>query len=228
VRREKAIYYIERGETATPLPATLLAFARVFGVPPESLTGEPSAQPPLATPLARRLRELRQARGLTQRQLAEASGINRSTLQNLELSRVTRPWQHVINALADALGVAPDDLTTDVFDPANPKQPRFVEPSEPPAQVAPLPPAHLALAALAAAVRAYDPLAEVAIDGEGPAVACWLSNGQLCYFRDRHGWAHYLRSQGIEAPEDLPDMINPQRQTPSAAQRDGLLAVMKG
>jgi transcriptional regulator with XRE-family HTH domain len=235
---EKSIYYIEHGKTKTPLPETLLAFARVFGVPPETLTGEPSAQPPLATPLARRLRELRQARGLTQRQLAAASGVNRATLQNLELSRVTRPWQHVINALADALGVAPNDLTTDVFDPANPKQPRFVEPSEPPAQVAPvqvapvqvapLPPAHLALAALAAAVRAYDPLAEVAIDGEGPAVACWLSNGQLCYFRDRHGWAHYLRSQGIEAPEDLPDMINPQRQTPSAAQRDGLLAVMKG
>jgi transcriptional regulator with XRE-family HTH domain len=297
---EKAIYYIERGETATPLPATLLAFARVFGVPPESLTGEPSAQPPLATPLARRLRELRQARGLTQRQLAEASGVNRATLQNLELSRVTRPWQHVIHALADALGVEPNDLTTDVFDPANPKPPKHgqteipiggrlrelraerglsqetlasyaglsrqgiqkiengsihvrlstlqqlalaldvtvadlapgvelpPEPPAPPAQVAPLPPAHPALTALAAAVRAYDPAAEVAIDESGPALACWMSNGQLCYFWSRHGWAHYLRSQGMEAPDDLPDLVNPQRQTPSAAQRDGLLAVMKG
>jgi transcriptional regulator with XRE-family HTH domain len=56
---EKSIYYIEHGKTKTPLPETLLAFARVFGVSPESLTGEPCAQPPLATPLARRLRELR-------------------------------------------------------------------------------------------------------------------------------------------------------------------------
>jgi transcriptional regulator with XRE-family HTH domain len=230
---EKAIYYIERGETKAPLPETLLAFARVFGVPPESLTGEPCAQPPLATPLARRLRELRQARGLTQRELADKSGIHRGTLQDLELSRVARPRQHIIDALADALGVEPNDLTTDVFDPANPKQPRFTASPEPPAQIAPVqaappPPAHPALLALAAAIRAFDPLAEVEVDESGPAVAVWLSNGQLCYFRDRHGWAHYLRSQGIEAPEDLPDMINPQRQTPSAAQRDGLLAVMKG
>lgn len=219
----KAVYYIERGETKTPLPQTLLAFARVFGVPLDSLDGGQSAQPQLATPLARRLRELRQARGLTQRQLAEASGVNRSTLQNLELSRVTRPWQHVINALADALSVKPDDLTTDVFDPANPKQPRLVEPSEPPAQavpiqVAPLPPAHPALVALAQAVRDFDPLAEVAVDDDGPAVAAWLSTGELCYFWNRHSWAAYLRERGLELTTDLPDIINPYRreQTPEA------------
>jgi hypothetical protein len=31
----------------------------------------------------------------------------------------------------------------------------------------------------------------------------------------------------MEAPDDLPDLVNPQRQTPSAVQRDGLLAVMQ-
>lgn len=301
---EKAIYYIERGETKAPLPETLLAFARVFGVPPETLTGEPCAQPPLATPLARRLRELRQARGLTQRQLADKSGVNRATLQNLELSRVTRPWQHVINALADALGVAPDDLTTDVFDPANPKPPKpgqteipiggrlrelrterglsqetlashaglsrqgiqkiengsihvrlstlqqlalaldvtvadlapGVElPPEPPAppaqavpiqvtpvQVAPLPPSHPALAALAAAVRAYDPLAEVAIDDDGPALAVWLSDGTLLYLWSKYSWAHYLRAHGLEAPDDLPDVVNIHRRAQSAESKAAL------
>lgn len=151
--------------------------------------------------LADTLRTLREARGLTQRELAQAAGLPRSSLTDIERGRVASPRRDVLDALAATLGV---DTLALLGDAANP------------------------LDALAAAIRAYDPLAEVAIDESGPAVACWLSNGQLCYFWSRHGWAHYLRSQGMEAPDDLPDLVNPQRQTPSAAQRDGLLAVMKG
>ena len=229
---ERAIRYIEGGKTDTPLPPTLEALARVFGVAPDTL--DPREKPPSApgTALANRLRELRAQRGLSQRQLATASGVNRATLQNLELSRVARPFRHVLDALAKALGVEPDALTTEVFDPANPKQPQRAElptePPPPPVQAAPIPPARSALLALAAAIRAYDPLAEVTIDDDGPAVACWLSSGELCYFRNRQGWAHYLRLHGIELTEDLPDVVNVYRQTPSAVQRDGLLALMRG
>jgi transcriptional regulator with XRE-family HTH domain len=146
------------------------------------------------------LRTLREARGLTQRELAKQVGLPRSSLTDIERGRIASPRRDVLDALAATLGV---DTLALLGDAANP------------------------LDALAAAIRAYDPLAEVAIDESGPAVACWLSNGQLCYFWSRHGWAHYLRSQGVEPTDDLPDLVNPQRQTPSAAQRDGLLAVMQ-
>jgi transcriptional regulator with XRE-family HTH domain len=153
------------------------------------------------TAIADTLRTLREARGLTQRELAQAVGLPRSSLTDMESGRVASPRRDVLDALAATLGV---DTLVLLGDAANP------------------------LDALAAAIRAYDPAALVEVDESGPAVACWLSTGELCYFWNRHGWAHYLRSQGIEAPDDLPDLINPQRQTPSAAQRDGLLAVMKG
>lgn len=170
------------------------------------------------TALATTLRSLREQRGLTQRQLAEQAGVNRATLQNIEQSRVFRPWRHIVDALADALGVEPDTLTTDVFDPARPKQPRFVEPPAPPVQVAPVPPARPSLLALAAAVQTYDPLAEIAIDHDGPAVAAWLTNGDLLYLWSRHSWAHYLRERGLDLTTDLPDIVNPFRreQTPEA------------
>ena len=176
------------------------------------------------TPLAVTLRTLREAAGLTQRGLAEKSGVHRGTLQNLEQSRVARPHREVIDALADALGVQPAELTTDVFDPARPKRtvasamqtapaPAEPEPAEPSAA-----PSNPALVALAAAVQAHDPGAEVVLDDDGPAVAAWLSDGTLLYLRSKHNWLDYLRAAGAPAEVDLPDLVHPRRreQTPEA------------
>ena len=176
------------------------------------------------TPLAVTLRTLREAAGLTQRGLAEKSGVHRGTLQNLEQSRVARPHREVIDALADALGVPPDKITTDVFDPEQPTRtvasarqtapaPAEPEPAEPSAA-----PSNPALVALAAAVQAHDPTAEVALDDDGPAVAAWLSDGTLLYLRSKHNWLDYLRAAGAPAAVDLPDLVHPRRreQTPEA------------
>ena len=179
------------------------------------------------TPLAVTLRTLREAAGLTQRGLAEKSGVHRGTLQNLEQSRVARPHREVIDALADALGVHPAELTADVFDPLRPTRtvasamptapaPAAPEPAEP-EPAAPAPP-NPALVALAAAVQAHDPTAEVALDDDGPAVAAWLSDGTLLYLRSKHNWLDYLRAAGAPAEVDLPDLVHPRRreQTPEA------------
>lgn len=52
----------------------------------------------------RRLKELRQAKGLTQPALAELAGLSRSYLADTEQGRYSPSWQTVCN-LADALGV---------------------------------------------------------------------------------------------------------------------------
>lgn len=75
-----------------------------------------------AQELARRVVELRRRKGYTQEQLAEASGVSRNQIQNIEHSRnntrdpETRrhgrgnPRLDTIFHLADALGVAPTIL----------------------------------------------------------------------------------------------------------------------
>lgn len=59
---------------------------------------------------AARLRELRQARGLTQRQLAERAVLSVFTLRDYEQGK-SAPTLPVAAALADALGVSLDGLT---------------------------------------------------------------------------------------------------------------------
>ena len=51
----------------------------------------------------------RQARGLTQEQLAEASGVHRVTIARIETGEVS-PKAETLKRLADALGVLVDDL----------------------------------------------------------------------------------------------------------------------
>lgn len=181
------------------------------------------------TPLATTLRQLREARGLTQRQLAQAAGINRATLQGLEQSRVFRPHRHIVDALADALGVEPDAITTDVFDPARPKNPRPVpssEPSEPSEAPRPTPPPP-SLVRLAQAVQAHDPTALVALDEDGPAVAVWLTDRTLLYLRSARAWADHLRSVGVAPPDDLAAIELPRPPEQSRAAKATLNALFR-
>jgi transcriptional regulator with XRE-family HTH domain len=59
---------------------------------------------------AGRLKELRERAGLTQQQLAERAGMNRFGIAKLEQG-VTKPWWESVLALANALGVTPNDFT---------------------------------------------------------------------------------------------------------------------
>lgn len=59
-----------------------------------------------------KLAQERQARGLTQEQLAEASGVCRVTIARIETGAVS-PKAETLKRLADALGVLVDDLMTE-------------------------------------------------------------------------------------------------------------------
>lgn len=56
-------------------------------------------------PLGPRLRQLRQAAGLTQLQLAERAGVADATVSRIERGRIASPSMDFAEALADALGV---------------------------------------------------------------------------------------------------------------------------
>jgi transcriptional regulator with XRE-family HTH domain len=82
---------------------------------------------------AGRLRELREAVGLTQQQLADAAGLKLGGIRDLEQSRRSPSWETVL-ALAAALGVectafteAP--ATTEKPGRGRPRKPTNVEPS---------------------------------------------------------------------------------------------------
>ena len=55
-----------------------------------------------------RLRQLREAAGLTQEELAERAGLSRKAISVLERGERKRPYPHTVRSLADALGL-PDD-----------------------------------------------------------------------------------------------------------------------
>lgn len=63
-----------------------------------------------ATTFARRLRELRQAAGLSLAQLGERVGLARAYLWQLETSRVRAPGWETVVRLADALGVSVEEF----------------------------------------------------------------------------------------------------------------------
>jgi predicted ATPase/transcriptional regulator with XRE-family HTH domain len=56
-----------------------------------------------------RLRRLRRRAGLSREQLAERAGVSVPTIQALELGQRRQPHPHTLRALADALGLAPED-----------------------------------------------------------------------------------------------------------------------
>lgn len=59
-----------------------------------------------------RLAEVRQAKGMTQEQLAAATGVHRVTIARIETG-VASPNAETLKRLADALGVRMDDLMTE-------------------------------------------------------------------------------------------------------------------
>ena len=56
-----------------------------------------------------RLRQLREAAGLTQEQLAERAGLSANAIGALERGERRRPYQHTIQALAEALGLSAEE-----------------------------------------------------------------------------------------------------------------------
>ena len=59
------------------------------------------------SPLVLRVRELREALGLTQAELAERAGVRRATVNRIENARVTAIDLEVLEKLASALRVEP-------------------------------------------------------------------------------------------------------------------------
>jgi transcriptional regulator with XRE-family HTH domain len=57
-----------------------------------------------------RLRQVRDMRLLSQRELAERAGLSPTTILKLESGRVDKPHPRTIRKLADALEVDPDEL----------------------------------------------------------------------------------------------------------------------
>jgi transcriptional regulator with XRE-family HTH domain len=70
------------------------------------------------TPLRVQIRELRDAKGWTQEQLATEAGITRATVNRLENSRSASIDFAVLERLAKALGVAPGLLIVEEGSPA--------------------------------------------------------------------------------------------------------------
>ncbi len=68
------------------------------------------AELPGETISGRTVRRLRGRKRWSQKQLAEAAGVNRTTIGLIETGRITRPYQPTIQAIADALGVPVEDI----------------------------------------------------------------------------------------------------------------------
>jgi len=84
----------------------------------------PPIDPRVSTALGTRLREVREAAGLNQEDVAHAAGISRNHLQLIEQGRSDRssgrPWNphlSVLVALCDALDINVAAITIDVFGP---------------------------------------------------------------------------------------------------------------
>jgi transcriptional regulator with XRE-family HTH domain len=67
----------------------------------------------MTTPLPARLRELRDARGMSRMALALASGVPYRAIENIERGRTPQPGYLTFLALAKALGVSPDELAAE-------------------------------------------------------------------------------------------------------------------
>ena len=67
----------------------------------------------MTTPLPARLRELREAKGMSRADLALASGVPYTAIENIERGRTPTPGYDTFLALARALGVTPDALAAE-------------------------------------------------------------------------------------------------------------------
>lgn len=92
-------------------------------------------------PLARRLKELRDARGLTQQQMAGQAGLSMSLVTQMEQGTKADPRLSTLLALARALGVAVADLIRGVEEAPPVEEPRPKgRPRKPPSPPAETPP----------------------------------------------------------------------------------------
>lgn len=108
-----AVRDLEQGLNG-PTWDTVLALAAALGVSVEAFTQPAAKRQPTAQSapsdgtadnhFAGRLRELREAAGLTQQQLAERAGVSARTVSSLEQAVYVATWPTVL-ALATALGV---------------------------------------------------------------------------------------------------------------------------
>lgn len=71
---------------------------------------EESAYAELAPPLAARLRELREAAGMSQERLASEARVGLSTLRKIETGAVVEPGYFTVLALINAMGVSLDEF----------------------------------------------------------------------------------------------------------------------
>lgn len=62
------------------------------------------------TPIGRRIRAMRQQRGLSQQALADSAQLNRLSVLYLESGRHRSPGSATLQRLAKALGCTPNDL----------------------------------------------------------------------------------------------------------------------
>ena len=61
------------------------------------------------SPFGKRLRELREAAGLTQEELAAKAGLTAKAVSALERGERKRPYPHTVRSLGEALGLSEDE-----------------------------------------------------------------------------------------------------------------------
>ena len=98
----------EKPGNRRPERSRLAALARALEVPEAELTRF-ARRRPTATLVGRALRDLREQRGLTRRQLAEQSGLNSQVIVNYEIKGI-QPSPEKLSALARALRAPPGEL----------------------------------------------------------------------------------------------------------------------
>jgi len=81
----------------------------------------------LQSPLAARLRELRQSAGLSLRQVERATGVSNSYLSQLETGSISRPSPHILQKVASCYGGIYEELMqlTGYVLPSPPRQVAF-------------------------------------------------------------------------------------------------------
>jgi transcriptional regulator with XRE-family HTH domain len=87
-----------------------MGFALVTDVPQRGI--DLSASSEQVPSFGARLRQLREAAGLTQEELAGRAGLTRNAISALERGERRRPYPHTVRVLADALDLSDDERAT--------------------------------------------------------------------------------------------------------------------
>ena len=147
------------------------------------------------------LRKVRTGRGLTLRQLEEASGITQSTIHQIEKGKRLRPHLSTVKKLADTLGVEPDKLMGEDIEEDKPSSDFFSRRSSYRMKMA-----DDARNALRIVADRYDCEPEHIVD-LAPFLFHWAAEASL---RERQSRLDAINAklselEGVEAPEHLAD-----------------------